>query len=114
MAISELYTGFETIGATEWSLSTDTSGPDADTTDGIYQMFLDTSDMVAGDELRIKLYEKVTSGGTQRAVDTWTLSGPQSSLAWVSPSVMLMHGWDWTLYAVTGTVAVSWSIRQVA
>ena len=43
-------------------MTTDTSGPDVDTTDGVFQIFLDLSDMVAGDELQIRIYEKVRSG----------------------------------------------------
>ena len=32
----------------------------------------------------------------------------------VSPSLILMHGWDVTLDALAGTITVLWSIRQVA
>ena len=79
MAIAELYTGTEAIGATEWSCTTDTAGPDADTTDGVFQVFLDTADMVAGDQLRIKIYEKITSGGTQREIYTAVLTGTMTT-----------------------------------
>lgn len=113
MPIAELYTGTEAVGATEWSCTTDTAGPDADTTDGVFQVFLDTSDMVAGDQLRIKIYEKVTSGGTQREIYTAVLTGTMTT-TWVSPSLILMHGWDVTLEALSGTITVLWSIRQVA
>jgi hypothetical protein len=113
VAIAELYTGSEAVSTTEWSCTTDTAGPDADTTDGVFQVFLDTSDMVAGDQLRIKIYEKVTSGGTQREIYTATLTGTMTT-TWVSPSLILMHGWDVTLEALAGTITVLWSIRQVA
>jgi hypothetical protein len=33
---------------------------------------------------------------------------------WVSPSLILLHGWDITLLAVSGTITVNWSIRKVA
>lgn len=114
MAIVELYTGTEAISTTEWSLTTDTAGPDADTTDGIYQVFLDVSDMVAGDELQIRIYEKVRSGDTQRIVYQSTLVGVQAGPIWVSPSLILLHGWDVTLDAISGTITVNWSIRQIA
>jgi hypothetical protein len=113
MAITELYTGTKAVDTTEWSLTTDTSGPDADTTDGVFQVFLDLNDMIAGDELQIRIYEKCRSGDTQRIVHQATLVGAQSSL-WVSPSLILMHGWDVTLDAIAGTITVLWSIRQVA
>ena len=114
MAITELYTGTEAISTTEWSLTTDTAGPDADTTDGVFQVFLDVSDMVAGDELQIRLYEKCRSGDTQRILMQATLVGAQPEPLWVSPTLILMHGWDVTLDAIAGTITVLWSIRQVA
>ena len=114
MAIAELYSGTEAVGATEWSLTTDTAGPDADTTDGVFQVFLDVSDMVAGDELQIRIYEKCRSADTQRIVYQASLVGVQSNPIYVTPSLILMHGWDVTLDAIAGTITVLWSIRQVA
>lgn len=114
MAIAELYSGTEAVSTTEHSLTTDTSGPDADTTDGIFQLVLDVSDMVVGDELQIRLYEKCRSGDTQRIAGQWTLTGAQAHPLWISPTVILLHGWDFTLDAIAGTITVLWSIRQVA
>ncbi len=114
MAIAELYSGTEAVGATEHSCTTDTSGPDSDTTDGVFQVFLDVSDMVAGDQLQVRIYEKVRSGDTQRIVYEAILTGAQAQPIWVSPSLVLLHGWDVTLDALAGTITVNWSIRQVA
>jgi hypothetical protein len=116
MAITETHTGTEAVSTTEWSLATDTSydTADAQTTDGVYQVFLDVSDMVAGDELQIRVYEKCRSGDTQRIAWQDTLVGVQSTPIYVSPSLILMHGWDVTLDAIAGTITVLWSIRQVA
>lgn len=114
MAIAQLYSGTKAVDTTEWSLTTDTAGPDADTTDGIFQAFLDVSDMIAGDELQIRIYEKARSGDTQRIVYQSTLVGVQTNPIWVSPSLILMHGWDITCDAIAGTITVLWSIRQVA
>lgn len=114
MAIAELYSGTEAVGATEHSCTTDTAGPDVDTTDGIFQLFLDVSDMVAGDQLQIRLYEKCRSGDTQRIAKEWILTGAQAEPIFVSESFILMHGWDFTLDAIAGTITVHWSIRQVS
>lgn len=114
MAIAELYTGTEAVSTTEHSLTTDTAGPDVDTTDGVFQVFLDVSDMIAGDQLQIRIYEKVTSSSTQRIVYEAILTGAQSQPVWVSPSLVLLHGWDVTLDALAGTITVDWSIRQVS
>lgn len=116
MAISEPITGTEAISTTEHSLATDTSYDtgDAQTDDGVYQFFLDVSDMVAGDQLQIRVYEKVRSGDTQRIVYQTILTGAQSEPIWVSPSLVLLHGWDITCDALAGTITVNWSIRKVA
>lgn len=114
MPITQLYSGTEAVGATEHSCTTDTTGPDSDATDGIFQAFLDVSDMIAGDQLRIRIYEAVRSGDTQRVVYEAVLTGAQSEPIWVSPSLILMHAWDVTVTALAGTITVNWSIRQVA
>lgn len=116
MAISELISGTEAISTTEWSLATDSSYDtgDAQTTDGVFQVWLDLSDMVAGDQLQIRGYEKCRSGDTQRIYFEAILTGAQPAPIWVSPSMILMHGWDFTADALAGTITVLWSIRQIA
>ena len=116
MAITELYTGTKAVDTTEWSLTTGTAGPDVDTTDGVFQAFLDVSDMVAGDEPQIRVYEKARTGDTQRVVYQSSLVGVQAQPIWVSPALVLMNGWDFTCDQIAGTtgITVLWSIRQVA
>lgn len=114
MAITEAFAGSEAVGATEHSCTTDTAGPDVETSDGVFQVFLDVSDMIAGDQLQIRIYEKVQSTSTQRIVFQAILTGAQSEPVWVSPSLILLHGWDVTLDALSGTITVEWSIRKVA
>ena len=121
MAISEFTTGTKAVDPTEWSIA-DTSTTNGEaystatplTTDGVYQLFLDVSDMIAGDELQIRIYEKCRSGDTQRIVYQSNLAGAQAQPIWVSPSLILLHGWDMTLDAIAGTITVLWSIRSVA
>jgi len=114
VSIAQLYSGTHAVDGTEWSFTTDTSGPDADTTDGVFQVFMDVSDMIAGDQLQIRIYEKTRSGDTQRVVYESILTGAQAQPIWVSPSLVLLHGWDVTCKALAGTITVLWSIRQVA
>lgn len=111
MAIAEYASGTEAVSTTEHSLTTDTSGPDTDTTDGVYQLWLDVSDMVTGDELQIRCYETNDSG--QHRVYQATLTGPQPFPIWVGPTLVLTGGWDMTLDAIAGTITVTWSIRSV-
>lgn len=114
MAIAESYTGTEAVGGTEWSLTGDDNSLDAITTDGVYQLWLDLSDMVATDILQIRVYEKVRTGDTQRVACEWILRDAQSSPIWVSPSLILMNGWDMSCKAIAGTITVLWSIRSVS
>ena len=113
MAISEAYSGTAAIGATEFSAPNNSTTLTPITADGVYQVFLDTSDMVAADELRIRIYEKCRSADTQRIIYESFLNGTMAD-TWVSPSLILLHGWDVTLTALAGTITVNWSIRQVA
>lgn len=115
MAISEAFSGTETVGTTEHSLTTDTAGPDVDTTDGVYQCFLDLNALAKGDVFEFKVYEKVLSSSTQRVVYSVRFANAQSEPIWVSPSLILMHGWDMTLDKISGTDrSIDWSIRAVA
>lgn len=112
MAIAEAFTGTETISTTEWSLTTDTAGPDAETSDGTFCVVLDTSAIAAGDVFELRFYEKARSGDTQRLMWSATLGvGPGH----VSPWMPGMHGWDFTLVKISGTDrAILWSIRKYA
>lgn len=115
MAISEAFTGTETVSTTEHSMVTDTAGPDAETADGVYQAFVDLSALANGDIFEIKGYEKVLSAGTQRAFFKATIANAQAEPHWVSPSFIMIHGWDLTLKKISGTDrSISWSIRKVA
>lgn len=116
MAIVALYETSATVSTTELSLpnnATYSSGA-AITTDGVYQVFIDLSAMLQGDQFDLKVYEKVQAGGTQRVVYAASFLGPQSPAHVVLPSLLLMHGWDVTLKKIAGTDrAIAWSIRQV-
>jgi hypothetical protein len=117
VAITELYSGTQAVDTTEHSMVNDASfvlDTNESTTDGVFQLWLDVSDMVTGDELQIRIYERVRSADTIRIAYQSNLVGPQSPPLWVSPSLILMHGWDMTLDAIAGTITVNWSIRQVA
>ena len=93
MAITESFAGNQTVTTTEHSMTTDTAGPDVDTLDGMFQAFIDLNAMAAGDVFDFSVYEKVGSGSTQRKVYTARFSNAQSPPIWVSPALILMHGW---------------------
>ena len=115
MAISEYKTGTATISTTEYSLVGTAGALVNDATDGVFQVFIDLVNLAAGDEYEIIFKERATSGGTQRVIFRATAAGAQGSPIWVSPSLVLMHGWDVTMDKIAGTDrSISWSIRQVA
>lgn len=116
MAVTvEAFTGTESITTTEHSMTTDTAGPDTDTTTGVFQAFLDLNAVAGGDEFEFKVYEKCRTGDTQRAVFVARFAGAQATPLWASPSLILGVGWDMTLKKIAGTDrTVLWRISKVA
>lgn len=118
MAISEPYEmDGVSISTTEISIVSGTSSLQTITDDGVYQLWVDPvgAAMAKGDEFAIKIYEKVEgTGGTKRVVFKSTLLGAQSEL-WVSPTLILINGWDMTLQKIAGTDRnFDASIRKIA
>lgn len=112
MANTEAFTGSATIGTTEYSLPNASTTLTARTDVGTFQPFVDTSAIAAGDQFQFTVYEKVTSGGSQRVVYQAVLTGAMAA-SWVCPTLMLMNGWDVTVKKLAGTDrSLSWSIRK--
>ncbi len=96
-------------------MTTDTAGPDVDTTPAMYQAFIDLSALLAGDVFEFKAYEKVRTGDTQRVIYSARFGNAQATPIWVSPSLILGVGWDMTLKKISGTDrAINWRISSVA
>lgn len=113
MAVRELYTGTATVGTTELDLPTNTTAISALSNDGVYQLFLDLSNLTATEQYTLKIYEKVLTTSTQRLVESVTFSGVQPEPVYVTPATLLMNGWTFTLQNNLGTPrSISWSIRQ--
>jgi hypothetical protein len=117
MAISEPYElDGVTVGSTELSIVSGTTTLQTVTDDGVYQLWIDpVTNMAKADEFIVRIYEKVeATGGTKRVVFAATLSDAQAEL-FVTPMLILMHGWDMTIQKVAGTDrAFDASIRKVA
>ena len=115
MAISEAYAGSASISTTEYSLPANSTTLATVTDDGVYQVFLDLNALTVTEEYLMQVYEKVQSTGTKRVVFAATFLGAQGQPVWVSPSLILLHGWDVTMTKVSGTDrTIEWSIRKVA
>lgn len=116
MAISEPYElDGVTVGASELSIVSGTTSLQTITDDGIYQLWVDPGNMAKGDEFRVRLYEKVEgTGGTKKVFAQWLLLGVQTEV-FVTPTFILINGWDMTIQKITGTDrAFDASIRKVA
>ena len=113
MAISET-TGTETISTTEWSLTTDTAGPDQQGADGPVCAVVDLSLLANGDTYRLRYYEVCRSGDSQMLVWEQTYSNVQAQPLVHTPSFTAMWGWDFTLLKLAGADhVVNWSVRQI-
>jgi hypothetical protein len=115
MAITEAESGTITTSGTpntEERLNT----TDGDTTDGVYQFFLDLNDLAANETLTVRVYEKIISSGTMRVIFYDVITGDMAANdeGWVSPSLILMHGWKITTSVNAASVSIPWSIRKVA
>lgn len=103
------------IGTTEYGLASDSTTITYQTTDGVYQAFIDFSNMAAGDQYRVRLYEKYDSGGTARLVEEWILTGVQSKPMFATPAFTLGEGWEFTVTKLAGTDrTIYWSLRKIA
>jgi len=115
MAISVAFASSQVVDTTEWSCPRDAAydSGQVQTDDGVYQIFLNVTDLTTGNELQIRVYE--TIGGSVLLILQANLIGPQSPPTWVSPSFILTNGWDVTLDMIAGSSqSIDWSIRKVA
>lgn len=84
-----------------------------ETTDGVFQLFVDCNAMTSSDVTILRAKEKARSGDTQRTLWTITMSGVQAEPLIVTPPLILLHGWAFTLEQTDGTGrAYPWSIRK--
>lgn len=90
-------------------------GTDPDTTAGVFQFVVELVNMVRGDTLEIRVYEKATgSGDTARQIQVWTITNEQIDPLFMSPALILLHGWRFSIKQTTGTSRdFKWSVRKV-
>jgi hypothetical protein len=111
MAVSQHTSGTKDFSGdvnTTW----DTVTANPETTDGAIQVLVDTSNLVAGDTFEVQLLEKVLSGGTARVAWRQSVSGVQSQPCLMSPTLLVIHGWDVQMRQTAGTGRTfPWSVR---
>lgn len=114
MAISEHASGTRTAGTPPEGSFT-ALGTSPDTTDGVYQFFIDCNNLANGDTIEIQVLEKCLSSGTARICFEATLSNVQDEPMWISPALVLMHGWTLQIRQTAGSArSFDWSQRKIA
>ena len=95
--------------STEHTLNTTTP----ETSVGTFVLVIDTAAMLSGDTLEVRIKEKCRAGDTQRLAYIDTLGDVQAEPLWVSPAMVMLHGWDCTIKQTAGTGRTyPWSIRE--
>jgi hypothetical protein len=116
MAITlEAHTGSAvTVGTTAISMINGTTTIATNTTPGLYQAFVDTINLAAGDAFEWSLLEKTITGGTQRLVTSCQVANVPGYPIWASPAFALGIGWDMTLKKLAGTDrTLTWRISRI-
>lgn len=113
--IAEAFQSSVSVGGTEYFLAAASTTQGAgQSTKGAYQLFLDLSALANGDEYRIRVYDSVASGGTVRIAMEWTIAHAQSEPIYVTPTLLLFWGWDFSIIKLAGTDrTIAWSIRAI-
>jgi hypothetical protein len=106
--------GAPTISTDEYSLVNNSTTIAELDTPCQAQLFLDLNNLTMGDTLVITLREKTRAADTQRIIEQWVITNNVGSSIWVSPSLLLARGWDFTLQRTTGSnIVIPYSIRYV-
>lgn len=114
-SISGTLANSQTITTTEHSLPADAAyaAGSPQTTDCMFQVFVNRSAMAAGDHFRLKIYRKI-NGQTARALEhVFDWMGAYSD-DFVSPPFIVADDWDVTLTKIAGTDrSFHWAIDRV-
>src|SRR5688572_25451103 len=112
MAAITLTQDSATIGTTEYFLASDSTTATYQTSDVILQVYLDFGAMAAGDEYKIKFYEKADGTNAECFYEA-TVVGAQS-LIWVSPAFVLGAGWEVSVDKIAGTDRlIPWTLAKI-
>jgi len=116
MAITEAFQSSATITTAEyWCAAASTTQGSGQSVDGVHQLFVELNNLAAGDIYRIRAWDAISSGGTARVIFEENIAGPVGTPLYVTPSLVQMHKWDFSLTKLSGTDrSIAWSIRKIA
>jgi hypothetical protein len=107
------------IGANPYSFTaTATSTSNAIASTGIFQAYIDFSNMGTSDAYELTVWEKAHANATQQLMDSWIYTYPLPDNLVVTPSLVLSEGWDFRLTRIGGatstTIGIPYSVRKIA
>lgn len=112
---AQAYGGSATVSNTEYSLpraANYNSASPQSASPNFYQTFIDLTNLAAGDQFRVRVYEAASSAGTQRLLYESYYTGAQPQPLAAFPGLILLYGWDVTMLRTAGSDRViTWSIR---
>jgi hypothetical protein len=101
--------GSASISTTEFSLPSNSTTRVPQTTACRLTGDIDLSNMAAGDQYRIRIYDKVNGSAQLVLFEAWP---PAGTGAYVLPPRDVNEGWDVTLLLVTGSArTIGWSLK---
>ena len=84
-----------------------------ETTVGVYQLFIDSNALAAGDVLVVRSKIKIVSGGTARLLEQKVIGGVTGEKAWCTDPVMVAHEIQYELEQTDGTGrSIPWSVLR--
>jgi hypothetical protein len=99
------------ISNTEYFLASDSTSASYQTTACKLRVLVDLSDLIAGDQFRLRIYEKV-NGGTAAVVYEAYRDGTQGRL-WAPPEIWVNEGWEVSIIRTAGTDAtIAWALKK--
>lgn len=102
------------IGTTEYFLASDSTTATYQTDDCALQVWLDLTNLAAGDVYQVSIYEKI-NGSSALVVDRWFVSANTEGDAWVMPTLLVGEGWEVGVKKISGTNrTIGWSLRKSA
>ncbi len=107
------------IGTNPYSISaTATSTSAAVASTGVFQAYIDFSNMGTSDEYQVDVWERAHANSNQQLLDSWIYSYPLAKPLAILPALVLSEGWDFRITRIGGAtstaIGIPYSVRKIA
>lgn len=110
--LTEVFSGTAVISTVQYSLTNDSTTIAENTEPGLYWLWVDVSDLEAGDVYEFFVLEEVVSGGPQQSLSI-AIGADVDPTPIICGPFALINGWDFTAIRTAGVNrSISWSIRR--